>query len=609
MEKLLLAASDFAHEVILFHSLGRHFKTIRTLVSDRTSCDTVITCEPMTRYFEMNRIVSLYLLENVVESIRQETVHDNNFQLELLRFSKSNLHDDHVIPLQNLMRYTKRLDLHGNIHLSPQAYHVLSVSMMITKATRLTHLNLSNCNLTDNHVTSLHYVIARVDELDLSYNEDMEPRVMKTIADSILECVRLGEPCLKKLVLSGCNLTAEHVKQLYRCISLLEYLDLSMNNKLSAYAMTIISDAVRSQATKSDAKALTLRLEYCQLTDSHIENLCTCLCLLKELDLSWNELSVESIEVITETLHESKGDSKLASLKLTGCELNEKHLVEIMSTVIYLESLNIGYNQLLCSDCIKLAAEHIYNARKRGQWCYFRSLHIGGLELNDTNTCEFVNMSKSHMDMLGLNFTSCARNRRGKTLDFLASLEELNLCGNSKFSPFSAQILSESIVRMNELKVDCFLRKLNLSQCNLGDAHIKNILTCLVYLISLDISSNPGLSVDAMRHIADCVIEEGEDLLLQYLNISACSLTDQHIKNLDGAYTNIKTVDISKNNLTQESIETIVNSLDKTYRCHGSVRLQQLHSAHAFVVRDYSYRRFEIDARSFNVDVVNVILS
>lgn len=607
-EKLLIAAAEFAHEVIIFHSLGKHFKNIRMLISDRATCDTVIVCEPMTRYFEINRNVSIYLLENVVESIKQETLQDRNFELELLRFSNSDLNDDHVIPLQNLMRYTKKLDLNGNGNLSPQAYHILSVSMMISKPLKLTHLNLSNCNLSDAHMTSLQYILARVEELDLSYNEDMEPRVMKIIADSIIECIQLGEPYLKKLILAGCNITAEHVKQLYRCISLVEHLDLSVNNKLSAYAMTIISDAIRAQLNNPEAKALTLRLEYCQLTDSHIENLCSCLRFLKELDLSWNELSVESIESITETLHESKGESRLQTLKLMGCELNEKHLVEIASTVVHLESLNIGYNQLLCSDCIKLSSEHVYTARKRGQWCYFRSLHIGGLEITDTNTCEFVNMGKSSMDMLGLNFSSNGRSRRGKTLDFLSSIEELNLCGNSKFSPYSAKILSDTIVKMNDLKVDCFLRKLNLSNCNLQDAHIDNIMSCLVYLISLDISSNPSLSPEGMKFIADCVIEEGDDLLLQYLNIGSCALSDYHLKGLEGCYTNIKTVDMSKNKLTADSIQVILKSIDKASKCDGKIRLENLNVAQAFSVRDYCYRKFEINARLYNVNIISVSL-
>ena len=605
-EKLILAAADFADEVIIFHSLGRHFKNIRTLVSDRASNDTVLVCEPMTRYFDVKRDVSIYHLENIVESLKQETHQDKNFQLELLRFSNSDLRDDHVIPLQNLIKYAKRLDMSGNGALSAQAYHILSVSMMCSKPMTLTYLNLSNCNLSEAHITSAQYLLVRVEELDLSYNEDMEPRVMRTIADSILECIQLGEPYLKKLVLAGCNITSEHVKQLYRCVSLLEHLDLSVNNKLSAYAMTIISDAIRAQTTNPEAKALNLRLEYCQLTDSHIENLCSCIRLLGELDLSWNELSVESIDLISETLHESKGELKLKNLKLMGCELNEKHLQEVASTVIYLESLNIGYNQLLCSDCVKLLSENVYTARKRGQWCAFRSLHLGGMEITDTNTCDFVDMGKISMDLLGLHHNSNGRNRRGKLFDFLSSLEELNLCGNSKFSSFSAKILSDSIVKMNELKVDCFLRKLNLSNCNLQDIHLENITSCLVYLMSLDISSNPGLTPDGMRIIADCIIEEGDDLLLQYLNISSCALNDSHIKALEGCYTNIKTVDVSKNKLTSDSMQIILKSLDRASKCEGRVRLEDLFIAHAFNVRDYCYRKFEINASLYKVNIVSV---
>ena len=600
----------YSFQVIIFNSLGTHYRNTRRLIADTAPCDTVIVCEPMTRYLEVNRTVSVYQLQNLSESLQEETARDRNFSLELVRFCTCHLQDSHVVQLQDVVKHAKRLDLNGNAGLSAKAYGVLSSGLLSATPFRLTHLNLSNCRLAEAHIIALVPLFVRLEELDLSYNEDMAAREMRTISDAVTAHATSHEtqPSLNKLVLAGCNMTAEHVKQLYRCIPLLEHLDLSQNNMLSAYAITILSDAILERAGKPTRReALTLRFEHCQMTDSHIENLCGCIHLLKELDLSWNELSIEGVQMLTEALHETKGDLKLDHLMMMGCELGEKHLAEIASTVIYLESLNIGYNPLSCSDCLRLVSEHIYAARKRGRWCPFRTLHLGVMEILDASECDHVDMGKISMDMLGLNPSSRhGRKRLGKTLDFLASLEELNLCGNTKFSHFSAATLSDTIVRMNDTRVDCFLRKLNLSNCNLMDVHIEKLLPCVVFLVSLDLSSNPRLTPGAMKILSNCILDEGDNLLLQNLNLSSCGLSDSHVKSLDGCYTSVKSVNITKNKLTEESMQLILGALDRMSKSRRKVSLRAMTITQAFSARDYCYRKFEISARIYNVDMISM---
>ena len=59
----------------------------------------------------------------------------------------------------------------------------------INNTCRITLIELSCCNLTDDHIACLQPCITYLEDLDISHNLEMSPQAMKYISDSIMKSI------------------------------------------------------------------------------------------------------------------------------------------------------------------------------------------------------------------------------------------------------------------------------------------------------------------------------------------------------------------------------------------------------------------------------------
>ena len=153
-----------------------------------------------------------------------------------------------------------------------------------------------------------------------------------------------GMFALKNVYLNDCSLDAAGIKELARCLHLVEEVNLS-GNKLTVNHIQHVSDGILAAVSNGGMFAVkNVYLTYCSIDVAGIKEFARCLHLVQGVNLSENKLTVNHVRHISDGILAAVSNGGRFSLKvvvLANCLIDVAGIKEIARCLHLLQAVSL----------------------------------------------------------------------------------------------------------------------------------------------------------------------------------------------------------------------------------------------------------------------------
>ena len=457
------------------------------------------------------------------------------FTLKKVDLSDCSLDAAGIKELARCLHLVEKVNLSGNIL---TVNHIQHMSDGILRADSnggrfsLKNVDLNYCSLDAAGIKELARCLHLVEEVNLSGNK-LTVNNVQHISDEILAVVSNGGRfALKKVDLSDCSLDAAGIKELARCLHLVEKINLS-GNILTVNHVQHMSDGIlRADSNAGRFVLKKVDLKYCSLDAAGSKELARCLHIVEEVNLTGNKLTVNHVQQISDgilTADSNGGRFALKKIHLTDCSLDAAGFKELARCLHLVEEVNLSGNKLTVNQ-VQHMSDGILRADSNGGRFALKKV--------DLNCCS--------LDVAGVKeLARC-----------LHLVEEVNLSGN-KLTVNHVRHISDGILRADSNGRRFALKKVDLNDCSLDAAGIKELARCLHLVEKVNLSGNK-LTVNHVQHMSDGILRadsNGGRFSLKKVDLNYCSLDAAGIKELARCLHLVEKVNLSGNKLTVNHVQ------------------------------------------------------
>ena len=383
--ELLQSVIDLVDSIILDYSLDNLYPDVCKLIKPSETDKDVKYSETFPSRPTPNQ------MEMISDSILITSRNDGrrNFTLN---FNSKHLTDEHIRCLQPCIPYLEKLYINGNREISSKSMTLSDVLMEVIHTNgicSLKSIDIGFCDLTDEHIASIQTIIPFIEHLGISGNYQISATYMKNISDIVMQTAKNKNDCkLISLDVSFCDLTDEHILCLKPCIPYMKYLCIGGNNRMSANAIKHISGVIKEAINTGNICNLkSIDASFASLNDGDIACLQPSTPYLENLFLAGNkEMSSQSMTYISDAIIQSNERNKICNIKTVDVSksgLTDEHIELLKPCIPYMEDINLNTNCFMSSKSMKCISDNILRIIEIQGMCKIKKIDVSSCNLTD----------------------------------------------------------------------------------------------------------------------------------------------------------------------------------------------------------------------------------